>query len=165
MEKIDVKHVNKVSTEGPPVTAINLCNQEVVMGEDMQINYTYTDFGRQMMVLDIRAPVSLIDIWWMSQYLQEFGLTIEQLNCVKCSQPFVFGPSRRYLSESLVELPVLITRLDGRADELTIQTYLVDAEFPFLYGKKTLEGWNFRIDGRDKILEIESKTDSSRIRI
>ena len=30
--------------------------------------------------------------------------------------------------------------------------------------KEALEGWNFRIDGRDKILEIESKTDVSRIK-
>ena len=70
--------------EVSPATAINLCNQEVVMGEDMQINYTYTDFGRKLMLLDIRAPVSLAGISWMSQYLQEFGLTIEQLNSVKC---------------------------------------------------------------------------------
>ena len=163
-EKVNVTRVNEVSTEVPPA-AINLCNQEVVMGEDMRINYMYTDFGRQMMILDIGAPVSLAGISWMSQYLQEFGLTIEQLKSVKCSQPFVFGPSKRYLSESLVELPVLITRLDGREDVLTIQTYLVDAEIPFLCGKQTLEGWNFKIDGRDKILEIESKTDGSRIRI
>ena len=48
---------------------------------------------------------------------------------------------------------------------LTIQTYLVDAEIHFLCGKRTLEGWNFRIAGRDKILEIESKTDGLRIKI
>ena len=96
-----------------------------------------------MTILKIGAPVSLAGILWMSQYLQEFGLTIEQLNFVKCSQPFVFGPSRRYLSESLVKLSVLITRLDGRADVLTIQTYLVDADIPFLCSTQTLEGRNF----------------------
>ena len=41
----------------------------------------------------------------------------------------------------------------------------MDAEVPFLCGKRTLEGWNFRIDRQDKILEIESKTDNSRISI
>ena len=60
-EKVNVKRVNEVSTEVTPA-AINLCNQEVVMGEDMRINYTYTDFGRQMMILDIGAPVSLAGI-------------------------------------------------------------------------------------------------------
>ena len=94
----------------------------------MIINYTYKDSGRQLMILDLGAPVSLAEISWMEQYLQEFGLTIEQMNSVSCHQPFIFGPSRRYISKSLVELPILITRLDGREDVLTIHTYLVDAE-------------------------------------
>ena len=36
-----------------------------------------------------------------------------------------------------------------------MQTYLVDAEVPFLCGKQTLESWNFKIDGNEKILEIQ----------
>ena len=47
----------------------------------------------------------------------------------------------------------------------TICTYLVDAENPFLCGKQTLERWYFRIDGRDKILVIESKLDGLRMKI
>ena len=78
------------------------------------------------MILDIGAPVSLAGVLWMSQYLKEFGLTIGEMKYVKYSQPFVFGQSRRYLSESLIKLPVLVTRLDGKEDVLTIQTYLVD---------------------------------------
>ena len=151
--------------KAPPATTINLCNQEVMMGDDMEINYTYTDLGRQMMILNIRAPVSLAGISWKSQYLKEFVLIVGEIKSVKCSQPFVFVPSKRYLNESLVELPVLIIRLDGKEDILTIQTYLVDTEIPFLCGKRTLEGWNFKIDGPDKILEIKSKTDGSRTRI
>ena len=88
---------------------------------------------------------------------------IEEMKSTKCGQPFRFGPSKRYVSKILVELPVLVTRLDGREDVLTIQTYLVDAEVPFLCGKQTLENWNFKIDGRDKILGIELKTDGSRM--
>ena len=75
----------------------------------------------------------------MTQYLREFGLTIEEMKSSKCNQPFVFGPSRRYLSQTLVELPVLVTRLDGREDVLIIHTYLVDAEVPFLCEKQMLE--------------------------
>ena len=59
----------------------------------------------------------------------------------------------------------MITRIDGKEDVLTFATYLVDAEVPFLCGKKTLEDWNFQISGRDKILEITSFTDGSRIQI
>ena len=75
----------------------------------------------------------------MEQYLQEFGLTIDHMASTPCNQPFVFGPSRRYVSTSKVDLPILVTRMDGREDVLTVQTYLVDAEVPFLCGKKTLK--------------------------
>ena len=71
----------------------------------------------------------------------------------------MFGPSKRYVSKSLIELPILITRLDGKEDVLVIQTYLVDSEVPFLCGKQTLESWNFKIDSQDKILEIQTKSD------
>ena len=39
-----------------------------------------------------------------------------------------------------------------------MQTYLVDADVPFLCGKQTLETWNFKIDGQEKILEIQLKS-------
>ena len=55
--------------------------------------------------------------------------------------------------------------MDDKEDILTIQTYLVDAEVPFLCGKKTLEDWHFQINGRDKTLEISSLTDGTRIQL
>ena len=82
-----------------------------------------------------------------------------------CNQPFVLGLSRRYVSTSKIDLPILITRKDGKEDVLTVPTYLVDAEVHFLWGKKTLEDWNFQISGRDKTLEITSLTDGTRIQI
>ena len=118
------------------------------------INYTYTDQGRQMMILDLGAPVSVAGVPWMNQYLAGFGLEIENLKSVSCNQPYVFGPSKRYVSKSLVELPILATRMDGKEDVLKVQTYLVDAEVPFLCGKQTLESWNFNIYGPEKMLEI-----------
>ena len=93
----------------------------------------------------------------MKQYLEEFNLEIEDMKSVCCNQPFVFGPSRRYVSKSLVEILILVTRMDGKEDVLIVQTYLVDAEVPFLCGKQTLETWNFKIDGQEKILEIQMK--------
>ena len=82
-----------------------------------------------------------------------------------CKQPFVFGPSKRYISRSRIDLPILIVRKDGKEDVLTVPTYLVDAKVQFLCGKKTLEDWNFQIRGRDKILEITSLLDGSRVQI
>ena len=61
------------------------------------------------------------------------------MKSISCNQPFVFGPSKRYISKSLIELPISITRMDGKEDVLLVQTYLVDAEVPSLYGKQTLE--------------------------
>merc|ERR1712237_73908 len=43
----------------------------------------------------------------------------------------------------------------GREDVLVVHTYLVDAEVPLLCGKRTLELWKFRLDGKRKVLEIE----------
>ena len=101
----------------------------------------------------------------MEQYLQEFGLTIDQMASTPCNQAFVFGPSRQYVSTSLIDLPILVTRRDGREDVLNVPTYLVDAEVPFLCGKKTLEDWNFQLNGQNKTLEVSSLTDGTRIQL
>ena len=93
----------------------------------------------------------------MTQYLEKFDLKIEDMKSVSCNQPFVFGPGKRYISKTLVELPILVTRMDGKEDVLIVQTYLVDAEVPFLCGKQTLESCNLKIDGPEKILEIHMK--------
>ena len=120
LEKLDVKKVD-VPQDSKSSTAINLC-QEVSSSGEMVINYTYTEMGCQLMILDIGAPVSVSGIPWMTQYLAEFDLKIDDMKSVKCNQPFVFGPSKRYISTSLVELPILISRMDGKEDVLVVQT-------------------------------------------
>ena len=79
LEKLDVKIVDKVPD---PPASVNLC-EEVAAGEELTINYTYTDMGRQMMILDIGAPVSIAGVPWMEQYLKEFGLRIDDMKSVK----------------------------------------------------------------------------------
>ena len=49
--------------------------------------------------------------------------------------------------------------MDGKEDVLIVETYLVDAKVLFLCRKQTLESWNFKIDGGEKILEIQLKSD------
>ena len=90
VEKLDgkVESVNEVTAN------VNLCEEGFVVGEEMLINYTYTDLGRQMMILDIGAPVSLAGVSWMTQYLKEFGLSIGDMKSVGCRLPFRFGPSK-----------------------------------------------------------------------
>ena len=53
-------------TSDPPA-AVNLCKYTAVV-EDMVMKYTYTDLGRQMMIPDIGAPVSIVGVSWMKQY-------------------------------------------------------------------------------------------------
>ena len=97
-------------TSDPPAT-VNLC-ESVKEVEEMVINYTYKDLGRQMMILDLGNSVSITGTSWMRQYLAEFDLEIEDMKSVSYNQPFVFGPSKKYVSKSLVELPIRITRMD-----------------------------------------------------
>ena len=59
----------------------------------------------------------------------------------------------------MVELPILVTRMDGNEDVLKVQTYIVDAEVPFLCGKQTIESWNCNIYGPQKMLEIHMRRD------
>ena len=65
----------------------------------------------------------------------------------------------------MIELPILVTRKDGREDVFNVPTYLVDAEVPFLCGKKTFEDWNFQLNGQNKTLEVSSLTDGTRIQL
>ena len=55
-----------------------------------------------MMILNNGAPVSIAGVPWMEQYLEEFGLKKDDMKSVKCHQPLVFGPSRRYISTTLI---------------------------------------------------------------
>ena len=47
----------KLAGQDPPAN-VNLC-EVTDAPEEMMINYTYTDQGRQMMILDLGAPVSI----------------------------------------------------------------------------------------------------------
>ena len=70
-------------TPDPPST-VNLCENAKEV-EEMVINFKYKDLGRQMMVLDLGAPVSIAGTSWMKQYLAEFDLEIEDMKSVSCS--------------------------------------------------------------------------------
>ena len=147
LKEMHTKKVHEVSMNETSAKSINLCNEELHEEMQLSINYTYKDSRRQLMILDCGAPVSLAGISWIEQYLQEFNLTIDQMSSIACKQPFVFGPSKRYISMLRIDLPILIARKDGKEDVLNVPTYLVDAEIPFLCGKKTIEDWNFQING------------------
>ena len=63
--KLDMKRIHEVSTQESSAKSVNLCDHDVVEEMEMTINYTYKDSGRQLMILNLRAPVSLAGISWM----------------------------------------------------------------------------------------------------
>ena len=60
LEKLD-KKVLAISTEAA-VKTVNLCGQDLPEAMKLSINYAYKDSGRQLMILDCGAPVSLARI-------------------------------------------------------------------------------------------------------
>ena len=90
------------------------------------------------------------------QYLKDRGLEVRDMKTLECYQIFRFGPSKKYVSRTMVELPVIVRRMDGKEDVLKVFTYLVDADVPFLCGKREMvERWNSKIDTKNKVLETE----------
>ena len=68
LKKLDVKLVGQNS----PLANVNLC-EATTIPEEMVINYTYTDQGRQMMILDLGAPVSIAGLPWIGSIWQDLA--------------------------------------------------------------------------------------------
>ena len=62
LKKLTSTKVHEVSTEAA-VKTVNICGQDLPEVMDLSINYAYKDSGRQLMILDFRAPVSLAAIY------------------------------------------------------------------------------------------------------
>merc|ERR1711955_49816 len=135
------------------------------MGEEFKENgeaqVSVTEKSNQVMILDLGASVSVAGNEWIKRYLEDHGLELKNLKTVGCHQKLTFGPSKQYTSDLMVELSVLVRGLDGKEDTLKVLTYLVDADVPFLCGKRELKDrWKSKIDTENNILEI--KTDGKR---
>ena len=132
---------------------INWC-QNITVNEEIVVNYT--EKGKQVMILDLGAPVSVAGTEWMNQYLKDHNLKLEDLKGYDCHQIFKFGPSKQYKSKRMVDLLVIVWILDGREDVLQVFTYLVDADIPFLCGKSELKDkWKSKIDTENNVLETK----------
>ena len=84
---------------------VNLCDGNAIK-EELLVNFT--NKREHVMILDIGAPVSLFGRPWLDQYLKEFDLTIDDFVASSCSQVFQFGPSKRYESKILIDLPLVV---------------------------------------------------------
>ena len=89
----------------------------------------------------------------------------EDMNSRKCEQVFRFGPSRKYVSKEMVRLPVMMRTVDKRILRVWIMAYVVDADVPFLIGKKTLEEWKSRLDTTERELVVEMEGKQSKVKM
>ena len=95
----------------PKGLSINWC-QNISVNEEIIVNFT--ENRKQVMILDLGAPVSVAGIEWMNKYLKDHNLELENLEVYKCHQIFKFGPSRQYISKEMVNLPIILKTLDGK---------------------------------------------------
>ena len=137
---------------------VNWCEESKENGE---AQVSVTEKSNQVMILDLGAPVSVAGNKWIEQYLKDHGLELKKLNTVECYQKLTFGPSKQYISNLKIELPVLVRDLHGKEDTLKVPTYVVEADVPFLCGKSELKDeWRAKINTESNILEV--KTDGQR---
>merc|ERR1712121_161662 len=131
---------------------VNWCKEHK---ENEEAQEKGSEQNNQIMILDLGAPVSVSGRKWMEEYLERHGMTLQDLNQVRCYQKMTFGPSRQYISRLKVELPVTVRDMDGKEETLKVQTYIVEADLPFLCGKSELQDkWKSKINTERNILEV-----------
>ena len=65
---------------------VNWCEE---YNEEILVNFT--EKGKQVMILDLGAPVSLAGKEWIKQYLKDHGVELKDLKSFECHQTFKFG--------------------------------------------------------------------------
>ena len=94
------------------------------------------------MILDPGAPVSLVGRSWLSKYLAEFDLKIEDMESSACFQVFWFGGiDKKHESKLLVELPLIVIINKGREYVLKTYVHTIDDDVTFLVGRATIKSW------------------------
>merc|ERR1712240_48972 len=74
--------------------------------------------------------------------------------------------SRQYVSNTMIDLPVIVRRLDGKEEVLQVFTYLIDADVPFLCGKQELKDrWKSKIDTKNMVLECKIDGERKKFRM
>ena len=80
----------------------------LVDGCTVNVNYNRKASDTEEMVIDTACPKSMVPKDWLMKYLEENGLEMNDLTRRKCKQEFRFGPSRTYISEEIVTLPITL---------------------------------------------------------
>ena len=107
------------------------------------------------MTFDTGCPKSLLNDKFLDEYLKENNIDKKELHRKSCHQKFRFGPSKTYVSEEIVTVPITLKSKDEEFGfvKLFMDAYILDAaNVPFLCGKDTMKQWNVVIDiGNDNV--------------
>ena len=115
------------------------------------------------MLIDSCAPVNNAGISWIKDYLDSYGIDYNKLKRFPCHQKFRFGSSC-YLSEEIVEIPIVIQDKTGKRVSFVIPTFSLNGDTPFLLGKKLMKEWKAKIDLGEGELEISLNEKGQNIR-
>ena len=79
---------------------------------DKEIQVNYTEKGKQVMILDLGAPVGLAGKSWLTNYCKYMKIQLNDLDSAACFKQFKFG-DQITTSRSLVKIPVVAEDLEG----------------------------------------------------
>ena len=117
----------------------------------MQINYTYTESCRQLMILDIGCPKSLMGF---NEYTSLVSTLSEDekkmISKYTCNNKFKFGPSKVYKATFRVRLPLNLMHA-----KVMTSFYVLEGDIPILIGNDILEALGGVIHTDSKKLELK----------
>ena len=123
-------------------TSINLVHEDTVVNLCDIYGVENTKRGEDIMVLDPGASVSLAGSSWLSKYLSEFDYKIEDMVSSEWYQVFRFGGiDKKHESRMMIELPLVVTSMDGKDAVLKAYMYVIEADVTFLVRRNVLENW------------------------
>ena len=114
-----------------------------------EISVHYINNEQNSMIIDTGAPVSLTGKTWLNNYCENMKVQLEDLDSTSCFKHFKFG-KKITTSKQLVKIPIRSKDLKGNEKLLTVDTYLLETNTPFLCGLQTLEEWKGIIDMSNK---------------
>ena len=100
---IDCERIRKISED----LNVHYC-EDCCEDYNEVISVNFTERGKQVMILDLGAPVSVAGDAWIKQYLEVQGIELGDLKTHECHQVFKFGPSKQYVSNTMIDLPVIV---------------------------------------------------------
>ena len=111
----------------------------------MNIYFTKDFKNPNELVADCGAPKTLIGRCYLDEYLKLQNLSKTDLEIVPYKQKFWSGPSHVNISKEKARIPIAVQSSDGISRQYS-ESYVIQADVPFLLGLNTLKQWRALID-------------------